>query len=248
MYHELCKREKDDWWFVGRRKIILTFLKKYLGKRGDLAILDIGCGAGGIIDLLGSYGTVTGVDKDKWIVKYNRESGREVVCGDIVRLSLPESSLDLVTLLEVLEHVDDDMKGLKEINRVLKPKGILFISVPVFPFLWSSHDFASHHKRRYTKIELLSKLTNSGFQILNVTYFDSFLFPVILIYRFWANLFGKGEYKSNKSNFINYPPIVNFFLKLIFSSEALFLKNFNFPLGVSLLVVAEKRKERKISH
>lgn len=239
MYFELEKREKDDWWFVGRRKIILTFLKKYLRKKHDLRIIDIGCGAGGIVDLLGRYGTVTGVDKDKHIVNYNKKNGRKVTCGNLDKLNFSDNSFDLVTLLEVLEHVDDDMNGLKEVNRILKPKGIFFISVPAFPFLWSSHDYASHHKRRYTKSDLLKKLTESGFRVLNITYFDSFLFPVILIYRFWTNMRGKEPYKSN---FIDYPWVVNGFLKLIFCSEAFFLKYFNFPLGVSLLVIAKKKK------
>lgn len=237
MYDELCKREKNDWWFVGRRKIILTFLEKYLGDRRNLNIADIGCGAGGVVDLLGSYGMVTGVDKDRHIVKFNKKNGRRVVCGDLGKLNFPDSSFDLVTLLEVLEHVDDDLNGLREVFRVLKKRGIFFISVPVFPFLWSSHDFASHHKRRYTKKELETKLLKTGFKILNISYFDSFLFPVILFYRLWANLFDK---EKNKSNFINYPPFINFLLKLIFCSEAFFLKVFNFPVGVSLLVIAKK--------
>lgn len=238
MYDELCKREKDDWWFVGRKKIISNFLEKYLANQRNFTILDIGCGAGGMIDHLSSYGTVTGVDKDKQIARFNRKNGRKVIHGDLVKLNLPDSSFDLVSLLEVLEHVEDDVCGLKEVYRILKPGGIFFISVPAFPFLWSSHDYASHHKRRYTKSELLKKLSKSGFRILNVSYFDSFLFPIILVYRFWTNLFGKEKYKSN---FIDFPPIINAFLKIIFSSESFFLKRFNFPLGVSLLVIARKK-------
>jgi SAM-dependent methyltransferase len=238
MYDEFCKREKNDWWFVGRRKIILIFLKKHLKKRNDLKIVDIGCGAGGIVDLLGQYGNVTGVDKDKRIVNYNKKQGRNVYCGSLDKLKFPKESFDLITLLEVLEHVDDDINGLKEINRILKPKGLFYLSVPVFPFLWSSHDYASHHKRRYTKKELLDKLSKSGFKVMNTTYFDSFLFPIIVAYRFWTNIFGKEKYKSN---FINYPPIINAFLKIVFGSESFFLKHFNFPIGVSLLVVARKK-------
>lgn len=241
MYDELCKRERDDWWFVGRRKIILTFLKKYLKKKHDLKIVDIGCGAGGMIDLLGYYGTVTGVDKNKHIVHHNKKNGRKVYCGNLDKLNFSDNSFELVTLLEVLEHVNDDMKGLKEVYRILKPEGIFFISVPAFPILWSSHDYASHHKRRYTKKELEMKLLKSGFDILNISFFDSFLFPIIVIYRFWANLIGKDKFKSN---FINYPPFINSFLKVIFCSEAFFLEKFNFPLGVSLLAIVKKKKEK----
>ncbi len=242
MYDELRKREKDDWWFVGRHKIIANFLEKYLGNKKDLKILDIGCGAGGMIDLLSQYGTTIGVDKDRQIAQFNRKNGRKVFHGDLVKLSFPDSSFDLVSLLEVLEHVDDDLQGLKEVRRILKPGGTFFISVPVFPFLWSSHDYASHHKRRYMKGELLDKIKKTGFRIKNVTYFDSFLFPVILTYRFWSNVFVKEKYKSN---FIDYPPLVNGFLKLIFSSESFFLKRFNLPLGVSLLVIARKKEKRQ---
>lgn len=239
IYDELVKREENDWWFVGRRKIILTLLNKYLVGQRNLSILDIGCGAGGMIEYLSNYGQVIGLDKDKHIVDLNLKKGKNVVCGDIKKLNFSNDSFDLITLLEILEHLDDDSSGLKEVFRVLKPQGILLVTVPAFPFLWSSHDSVAHHKRRYTKRELERKLSKSGFKILKISYMNIFLFPVIFLFRLFKNLFSR---EKNKSDFIDYPAFLNHLLKLVFSSEAFFLKTISFPFGVSLLVLAQKNE------
>lgn len=240
VYDELRKREKDDWWFVGRRQIILILLGKYLAGRKNLLIIDIGCGAGDVIDVLGSYGKAIGVDNDKQIVEFDKKKGRNVVYGDINKLDFPNDTFDLVLLLEVLEHLDSDMAGIKEVFRILKPQGIFLATVPALPLLWSSHDFAAHHRRRYTKKELEKKLTMSGFNILKISYINTFLFPVIFLIRLWRNLFSA---QKNKSDFIDYPPFLNFLLKLVFSSEAFFLKAVNFPIGVSLLALVKKNEK-----
>lgn len=237
MYEELCKRAKEDWWFVGRRHIIMSLLKRHLNGKKDLSIIDVGCGAGDVIDSLKVIGNALGVDNDKHIVNFNRENGRDVRFGDINKLDFPDNSFDMVTLLEILEHLEDDRGGIKEAFRVLKPKGMILVTVPAFPFLWSSHDSTAHHKRRYIKSELEKKLIDSGFEIIKITYINSLLFPFIYIFRLLKNLTGE---KQDTSDFMDYPPIFNNILKIIFSFEANLIKKINFPFGVSLLVLARK--------
>lgn len=238
IYDELCRREKKDWWFVGRQKIISAILQRYLKGKKNLSIVDIGCGAGNIMDILGKFGTVRGVDNNKEIVKFNRENGKEVFLGDICKLKLPEKSFHLVTLLEVLEHVEDDNRALKMVRHILKPEGLIIVTVPAFPFLWGSHDVEAFHKRRYSKKELEDKLSSAGFTLVKVSYINTFLFLPISLIRILKNIFNLGR---GKSDFIEYPFLANFFLEKIFSLEAKFLTNFNFPVGVSILAVARRR-------
>lgn len=238
VYDELRKREKDDWWFVGRRRIILALLGRYLTGRKNLAIADIGCGAGDVIEVLDSYGKAIGLDNDKQIVEFGKKRGRNVVQGDVNKLDFPNNTFDLVLLLEVLEHLDNDMVGIKEIFRILKSRGIFLVTVPALPFLWSAHDFAAHHRRRYTKGELERKLTKVGFKIVKISYMNTFLFPVIFFIRLWKNIFKVG---TGHSDFFEYSPIINQFLGKIFSFEAKFLGRFNFPFGVSLIAIIKKQ-------
>lgn len=216
----------------------MSLFKRYFAGRKNLSIIDVGCGAGDVIDLLENFGHVIGVDNDKQIVQFNKKNGREVTLGDINKLKFPDKSFDSVILLEILEHLDDDLGGIREVFRVLKPNGIVLATVPALPFLWSSHDFTAHHKRRYVKSELKKKLLDSGFEIIKITYMNSLLFPVIFFIRIWKNIIGK---KKSKSDFIDYPIFLNNLLKIIFSFEAKIIKNVNLPLGVSLLVLARKK-------
>lgn len=241
VYEEVCKREKDDWWFVGRRKILSTLLEKYLvqrkAKSKNLAIIDIGCGAGDVMELLAKFGQVLGVDSSKQIAAFNKKMGRKVVVGDITKLDFPQKQFSLVTVLEVLEHLDRDRQALEEVWRILKPGGMLVITVPAFSFLWGSHDVTAHHKRRYTQKEIEEKLQKTGFKIIKISYMNTFLFPIIFSVRILKKLFNIGE---GKSDFWEYPPFVNQILKQIFSFEATLLKRTSFPFGTSLLVIAEK--------
>lgn len=238
IYDELCRREKNDWWFVGRQKIISAILQRYLKGKKNLSIVDIGCGAGNIMDVLGEFGKVRGVDNNKEIVKFNRKNGKEVSLGDVCTLRLPEKSFHLVTLLEVLEHIEDDSRALSVVRHILKPEGLIIITVPAFSFLWGSHDVEAFHKRRYSKKELEDKLSSAGFTLVKVSYINTFLFLPISLIRILKNIFNLGR---GKSDFIKYPFLANFFLEKIFSLEAKFLTNFNFPVGVSILAVARRK-------
>lgn len=237
IYTELEKRENGDWWFIGRRKIISTLLSQHLKNKKNLSIVDIGCGAGDVMNVTKEFGDVIGVDNNKQIIEFNKKSGRNAIIADIKKLPFAKQSFDLVTLLEVLEHLEDDSAALKESCRILKPKGTLILTVPAFPFLWGSHDMVAHHKRRYIKQELVAKLQHSGFKVQKISYMNTFLFPIIFSIRVLKNLF---KTDNNKSDFFEYPVLANWLLAHIFSLEAQLLKKINFPFGVSLVAIAQK--------
>ncbi len=146
-----------------------------------------------------------------------------------------------MTVLDVLEHVDDDEKSLRAISDILNPGGLLLVTVPAYGFLWTSHDQANQHKRRYEIGDLRQKLKKAGFKVEKISYFNTFLFPPIFIIKLFLLLFSKN---SKAAHFWkNLPPrFFNKTLKLIFSSEKYFLSKINFPFGISIVAIASENR------
>jgi len=139
-YEEYFRIEDRHWWFVGRRRIILSVLAQQTLSRPDGAepeILDLGCGTGTMLGHLRAFGTVRGIDADERAVAFCRARGEErVELLESNRLPLPDDSLDLVTALDVLEHIEDDRAAFAEIARVLRPGGTLLATVPASRWMW----------------------------------------------------------------------------------------------------------------
>lgn len=239
VYQQLAALEDNNWWFRGRRKIILSFLDYYFKDRTELKILDVGCGAGSVMKLLSLYGQVTGLENHKSLVEQCRRGGKNVVFGDVVNLNFSTNCFDLVVVLEVLEHVEDDLKALRELYRVLKKGGLLFLSVPAFPFLWGNQDLAAGHKRRYKKSELTKLLIKSNFSIMKITYLNFFLFPFISFFRVARKTVSRQKPQLD-SDYFSKTPWIGSILAFILGTEAFLFTRFNFPFGVTLLCVAKK--------
>ena len=149
---------RSHWWFVGRRKIIESFiervclaLKSKVPVREAPHILDVGCGTGANLEMLAQFGNAEGVDVSAEALEFCRARGlRQVKQGAAEALPYGDHSFDLVTGLDVVEHLDDDVAGLKEMRRVLRDGGRAVLFVPAFMFLWGVQDDISHHRRRYT--------------------------------------------------------------------------------------------------
>jgi len=152
-----------------------------------------------------------------------------------------DNGFDLICMLDVLEHIDDDLATLQSVRDKLNQKGIFLITVPAYKFLWSAHDVVSHHKRRYIRKQLTDLVSKSGLIVKYTTYFNTFLFPVIVIVRTLNNIFG-----MNSGSDVNLPsnPVNNLLTKIFFSERAL-LPTISFPFGVSILLIAEKAKDDK---
>jgi hypothetical protein len=140
--------------------------------------------------------------------------------------------------MDILEHLDDDSNGIIESYRVLSKGGIMVITVPAFKFLWGIQDIVTGHKRRYSREEINNKLKVAQFDVLKSSYFNFFLFFPILLARRIVRLLGMKIESENEINF----PLINFFLKTIFSLEVHLLKYVSFPFGVSILCIARKNE------
>jgi SAM-dependent methyltransferase len=164
-YYEL---EGRHWWFLGRRKLFLRIIEEqYPPSVRPLAVLDFGCGTGAFLEHLERFGTVSAVDADPSAVSFCHARGRSevVVAPSGAPLPFPDDAFDLVTSLDVIEHIDDDVAALAELRRVLRPGGRLLIAVPAYAFLWGKQDEVSHHRRRYTARTLTRALGEAGFGI-----------------------------------------------------------------------------------
>lgn len=242
--------EDTHWWFVGRRAILESFLRtivadlsESLGLGGadeipsvPLRILDVGCGTGANIKMLSQFGEAEGVDVSDDALEFCRKKGLKVEKGTAEELPYADESFDLTTALDVIEHLDDDVAGLKEMYRVTRKGGRSLIFVPAFMWLWGVQDDISHHRIRYTKKQIVDRLKAAGYEIERATYANFTFFAPILGGRTIMKLTGV---KPESENNINISALNGLFGK-IFSVESLWLKNLNFPFGVSIVVVARK--------
>ena len=231
--------EGSHWWFVGRRAILESFLKSIVSKlrtpNSELHILDVGCGTGANIEMLSNYGQAEGVDVSEDALAFCRERGLEKVrLGAGEELPYEAGEFDLVTAFDVVEHMDDDLAGIREMRRVLRPGGRVLLFVPTFMFLWGLQDDVSNHRRRYRLPELSRVLEEAGFEIERMTYANITFFLPILIVRKLMRLTG---IKTDTENTINVTALNGLFGR-VFGAESWFLKYMNLPFGVSGLCVA----------
>lgn len=238
-YAEYFELEGRHWWFVGRRRIFLRLLEQELrGRRRPLRVLDFGCGTGSFLEHLERFGTVSGVDGDPDAVGFCHERGRTEVRLVEAGESLPfdDASFDLITTLDVIEHIEDELTALRELRRVLRPGGLLLVSVPAFRFLWGDQDEISHHYRRYSAPRLRQSLADAGFEVRRTSYFNTWLFPLIAVVRLARRIVRPPI--ATKSDFAIGPPLLNSALGGLFGSEAAVLARARLPFGVSLLALA----------
>ncbi len=238
IYTLMAAIEDQHWWFRARRALVANQLGR-LGLSPDSSILDAGCGTGGNLAMLCRHGHVEAMEMDAQARTIAAGKAlarvREGILPDA--LPFPESHFDLITLLDVLEHVDEDEAALDALGRRLKPGGYLVITVPAFAFLWSRHDEAHHHKRRYRIRDLKQKAIAAGMEITYASYFNTLLFPLIAAVRLVDRLRPSGWQQGD----LAMPPLwLNNLLYVVFSSERWLLGRMSFPFGVSALLVARK--------
>lgn len=238
-YSIMYEVEGKHWWFVGRRRIIAEFVEEVCRAIGKTRpeILDIGCGTGANLQMLSQFGAAEGVDVSIEALDFCRARGlAEVKQGAAEHLPFADASFDLVTGLDVVEHLNDDIAGLREMRRVLRPDGRAVLFVPAFMFLWGVQDDISHHRRRYTLPELKEKLREAGLTIERASYANiTFFFP-ILIGRVLMRLTGLRPASENNITV----GALNGLLGRILGAESWWLRRMNFPFGVSIICVARK--------
>lgn len=240
-YPILYEVEQSHWWYIGRRRIIAGFVEEICRQVTDRRprILDVGCGTGANLLMLSNYGQAEGVDISEDALAFCRARGLEKVrLGAGEELPYEDATFDLVTAFDVVEHMDDDLAGLKEMRRVLRPGGRVLLFVPTFMFLWGLQDEVSNHRRRYRLPGLRRVLEQSGFEIERTTYANITFFMPILLVRKLMRLTG---IKTATENSINVPAL-NGVLGKILGAESTILRYINLPFGVSGLCVARVKE------
>lgn len=238
-YSIMYEVEGKHWWFAGRRRIIAGFVEDICRKFGTEKprILDVGCGTGANIQMLSQFGTAEGVDVSTEALEFCRVRGiTKVKQGAAESLPYEDASFDLVTGLDVVEHLDDDVLGLSEMRRVLRPGGHALLFVPAFMFLWGVQDDISHHRRRYTVPELKETIHAAGMTVERATYANLTFFLPILIGRVLMRLTGLKPASENNINI----GMLNGLLGRILGAESWWLRRLNFPFGVSIVCVARR--------
>jgi ubiquinone/menaquinone biosynthesis C-methylase UbiE len=239
--HEL---EEAHWFFVARRKILSRLLDDLTAGMSCESILDVGCGTGATMRLLERYGEVTGIDISTKALAYCQEHGRSRLClADGENLPFSDGSFDLVTALDLLEHLEHEDVGLAEVWRVLRYGGHAVLVVPAYQFLWSDFDKFSGHYRRYTRAELKLSVEGVGFEVIKLTYFNTLLFPFVWGVRTMKNLLGR--WVSLSSDLETPGGGLNALLAHVFATEGHLVARTDLPFGVSLLCVARKRSPQR---
>jgi SAM-dependent methyltransferase len=240
-YDVEAKVESFHWWFVVRRKLLKSILSS-IKIPINAVTLDIGCGVGSNLSALESAGLckTVGLDRSFYALSLAKSHfNLPLVNGDLNQLPVRSKSFGLIIATDILEHVEDDANGIREIYQALKIKGTLILTVPAFGFLWGIQDVVTGHKRRYSRKKILMKLRQGGFTILRSSYLNFFLFFPILMARRMIHLMGLRIESENEVNF----PLINFLFKAIFSLEVWLLKYLSFPVGVSILCIGKKKEQ-----
>jgi len=233
---------ETHWWFVGRRKIVLCLVRKIISEVSRSRIVDIGCGAGATLKQLEDMGEATGVDISSHAVSYCRQRGCRRVClSEEYSLPFSDNKISLIISLDVLEHLDYDYQHLREYHRILKDDGKILLTVPALPWLWSGHDKANRHYRRYTRTQLKNLLEREGWKIEKLSYFCTFLFPLIMVLRLISKAANKIIKTYNADWNFKIPGFgINWLFARIFAGEAFWLSRGRFPIGSSLLAICRK--------
>jgi SAM-dependent methyltransferase len=239
---QFVELERTHFWFVGRRRIFMHLLGLELAGRTDNRVLDVGCGAGGMLEPLSRYGSVTGIDTSPELVAFCHRRGFDrVQVGSAYELPVQAGSVDLITLFDTIEHVPDDARALREAERVLAPGGLVFISTPAYQFLYANNDRVAHHERRYTAQQLRRKLSDAGLEPVRVTYFNTLLFPAILPAVLAKKVVERISDPGDKTNLShNMNPALNRALAATMSSERHLLARFRMPFGHSIIAIARR--------
>ncbi|MCX6122148.1 MAG: class I SAM-dependent methyltransferase [Ignavibacteriales bacterium] len=238
MYRIFFNIQQEHWWFVTKKSIVLDTISKYLPANINHRILDIGCGSGLMLNSLEAIGQTYGMDMSDDAINFSKELFNGKVEKGFLPNQIPYDNnfFNLITALDVIEHIDQDVESLKVMHSCLAKDGKAIITVPAYMFLWSAFDEMNQHKRRYTLTELKTKLLDAGYTIKKITYFNTLLFPIVYAVRILNNIL-----KRSGASDIEMPgKISNYILKKVFGIEKYLLRYINLPFGVSILTVVEK--------
>jgi 2-polyprenyl-3-methyl-5-hydroxy-6-metoxy-1,4-benzoquinol methylase len=237
LYHIHYQQEESHWWFAARSEIVRQVIERFGNLKPGDTILDIGCGTGAILKELSKTYNVVGIDMSPLAIEYSKKRGLKNVFEMTVQ-EFPRDKFNVkaVLLLDVIEHIDDDVDVLRNAREIVGPNGRVIITVPAYMWMWSSHDLVNHHKRRYSAKTLRASLAKAGLEPVKLTYYNTLLFPLAAI----RKLLGKSKTINEASQGVDQPGgFINRVFKSIFASEKNLVTGVDLPFGVSLLAVAK---------
>jgi SAM-dependent methyltransferase len=240
-YEAMHALETRHWWFRGRRRVLLDSLRAVARTRAAATprILDYGCGTGGNTSAYAPLGEVVGIEPDRGAVALAGARGGARFCrASGTQLPFRPAVFDAVVASDVLEHIEDDRAAVAEVVRVLKRGGSFIFSVPAHPWLFSEHDAALLHFRRYTRPALRCLLEGGGLEIRRLSYWNAALFPMVCLHRLVGRKRSEGQARSDTRAT---PWLVNESLARLLAVEATILRHASLPWGVSLVGIAQRR-------
>lgn len=234
VYDRMAELDERHWWYRARRDILSDLIARRIHLPAGARILEIGCGTGHNVLMLGRFGTVDAIEIDDAaraiaVARLGKEVGRAPL-PDLP--GVEEGAYDLIAILDVLEHVDRDREALTSIARKLRPGGRILITVPAHPWMWSAHDTVNHHQRRYTRKSLAAVVAAAGLTLDMMSYFNSLLFPLAAAARMAGRVTGKDDSDDKLP-----PRPINSFFEFLFGLERHALGRMPFPPGVSLVAI-----------
>lgn len=235
VYEAMAEHDERHWWYRARREVVAALIRRKVSLPRNAQLLEIGCGTGHNLAMLGEFGSVDALEVDE-VARGMAEKrlGHKVLSAPLPELAgVPNDRYDMIAALDVIEHIPDDKGALEGIARVLKPSGKLVVTVPAHQWMWSAHDVVNHHQRRYSRRALVGLIEQSPLKLEAVGYLNSLLFPVALAERLASKVTGKEE--ANLA-----PPAepINQALERIFALERRVIGRVPLPPGLSLFAVA----------
>jgi SAM-dependent methyltransferase len=236
-YEKLTDAVREHWWRAGKRRILHHLLSESLGETsGKISILDAGCGDGWNLPTLAAFGEVRGLESDTRLSLKCRQTYPSIEIFNLAVGDALDASFDVICVFDVLEHIQDDAMASKWLFDHLRPGGWIFVTVPAFKFLWTSHDVKWGHHRRYTAGSLTS-LLSPWFVPERLTYFNTHLFPLAVA----AMLVDRVHPGASAGEGTTQAGAVNSLLREIFASEIFWLRQFDLPVGVSLFASLRRK-------
>ena len=239
VYDRMAAHDSTHWWYRARRDILADYLTRYGDLPKDARILEIGCGTGHNLPMLARFGTVDAIEIDTAAREIASERlGKPV--GDAPLPALPgieRGHYDLIAVLDVVEHIEDDVAALAAMADRLRPGGKILITVPAHPWMWSAHDTVNHHFRRYSKKALATAIRKAGLRHNGLRWFNSLLFPAAVAARVAGKLRGKDD--SDDS-----PPAkpLNAAFEKIFGLERYLVGRVPLPPGLSIITLVSSAR------
>ena len=229
------EEDRRHWYFRGRATVINAALRRVLPPR-RLRLVDIGCGTGAVLRDLGELGDAVGIEANDTLLAVARSAGLDARKGALPDdLPIAPGWADVVLLLDVIEHLDDDLGALHGAAALLGTGGVLVLTVPAYPWLWSAHDAILGHRRRYVARGLRRLVERAGYRVERLTYFNTVLFPAIAGRRLYKRWRGDNRHDLERPG-----PLVNSALERLFSLERHVVPTVALPFGTSLFVVARR--------